>query len=187
MTVHARIGDGCGPWYVDASPGELRKNPARAGGLDTPVDDGGNFPPGLYLTIQAKTSQAVVITGVEVTALSRAALPKSGVVIVEDNPCGGAMETRDFDVDLAATPASVRPRESADGTTVDFPLKVSDNDPEQLGLLLSPGGRDVRFTVRVNWVAEGRSDSKLLDNGGPGYHVLTRPDLPTYPLSRLRS
>ncbi|MFG2173754.1 hypothetical protein ACGFMO_20690 [Streptomyces niveus] len=69
---------------------------------------------------------------------------------------------------------------SDSGELVDFPLKVSDSDPEELVLLLAPGERDIRFSVAVKWVADGESGSTVLDNDGRGYRVMGKPDLPTY-------
>jgi hypothetical protein len=143
----------------------------------TPTDKG--FPPEMELTLQAPTSQAVVITGVKVDVLERTAVPGSGTV-VEDPACGGTLTARPFDVDLTRSPAKVRAAASGDGTVVDFPLKVSAGDPEQIGLNLDPGDWRVRFTVEVGWIAEGEPGSKVLDNNGRGYQVMGMGGLPSY-------
>ncbi|MBT2365759.1 hypothetical protein J7E88_10650 [Streptomyces sp. ISL-10] len=185
VTVHHSYGIvGC-VRYTDATLDEMRRNPY--GTADPGVDayDGEGYPPELVLTLQTPTPKAVVVTGVKVKVLKRAAVPNSGVIVVE-RACGGSMMTRPFDVDLSKYPVKVLPRAADDGTTVDFPLKVSESDPEQLGLELDPGDWHVRFTVEVEWVADGERGSKVLDNNGRGFEVTGTGDLPTYMMPERR-
>ncbi|MEV6175358.1 hypothetical protein AB0L99_45155 [Streptomyces sp. NPDC051954] len=184
VTVYAESLDACVPMYFDASLEDVRGNPDAALQRGVPVHDGEHLPVELPLTLQAKTSQAVVITGVKVKVLSNTALPASGVIVNPDG-CGGGMTPRVFDVDLTATPVPVQPVASGDGETVDFPLKVSDSDPEQLSLQLDPGDHDVRFTVQVEWVADGEYGSEVLDNNGLGYRVMGNGDIPAYDKAEL--
>ncbi|WP_307659523.1 hypothetical protein [Streptomyces sp. V1I1] len=141
--------------------------------------DGDGYPPELVLTLQTPTPKAVVVTGVKVKVLKRTAVPTSGVIVGE-RACGGSMMTRPFEVGLSKSPVKVLPTAGDDGTTVDFPLKLSESDPEQLGLRLDPGDWHVRFTVEVEWVADGERGSKVLDNKGRGFEVSGTGDLPTY-------
>lgn len=70
---------------------------------------------------------------------------------------------------------------------VELPLTLQARSarPEQLGLCFDPRGRDVRFTVEVEWVADGQYGSKVLDNRGLGYRVMAKGGLPTHPEAAL--
>ncbi|MFJ8001143.1 hypothetical protein ACIQ7D_29130 [Streptomyces sp. NPDC096310] len=178
ITVYADRPYSC-PRYIDMPKADVRKDVDAAYAQGVRVSDKSGFPAELSLTLQAKTSQAVVVTGVKVKVLSNRAVPSSGFVVYGE--CGGGMTPRRFDVSLAKTPVPVRPAAPAKGDeVVDFPFKVADSDPEQLTLQLRPGERDIRFTVEVEWVADGEHGSKILDNAGQGFRVMGTGDLPTY-------
>lgn len=183
--MHSPGVGGCVPSYLGGSLGEVRKKERETPETDVvrrqgvPVHDGKGEPALISLTLQAKTSQAVVVTGLRMKILSTEPLPESGLMVRPDG-CGGPMAPRQFQVGLAKSPVSVDPVAPDGGELVDFPLKVSDSDPEELELLLDPGNRDIRFTVAVEWVADGEDGSTVLDNDGKGYRVLGKPDLPTY-------
>ncbi|MFJ2554786.1 hypothetical protein ACIO2V_04450 [Streptomyces sp. NPDC087534] len=167
------------PRYIDVPKAEARKDLNAAYDRGVRVSDKSGFPAELPLTLQAKTAQAVVVTGVKVKVLSNRAVPSSGFVVYGE--CGGGMTPRPFDVNLAKTPVSVRPVAPAKGDdAVDFPFKVADSDPEQITLHLQPGERDIRFTVEVEWVADGEHGSKVLDNNGQAYRVMGTGGLPVY-------
>ncbi|WP_329420371.1 hypothetical protein [Streptomyces sp. NBC_01268] len=175
---------GCVPRYVDASLEDLKREPDAAD-KGVPVHGARSEPVELPLTLQAKTSQAVVVTGVRITLLSAKAVPRTGVV-VEPDGCGALMTPRAFDVALTVTPTPVaEPVPGKNGAVADFPFKVSDSDPEVLTLRFDPGSQDVRFTVEVEWVADGEYGSKVLDNRGLGYRVMARGGLPLHPHAAL--
>ncbi|MFI1809667.1 hypothetical protein ACH414_04900 [Streptomyces sp. NPDC020422] len=184
LTVYDGGLGGCVPRYVDASLDELKRNPDAAE-TGVPVHGGRFDPVELPLTLQAKTSQAIVVTGIRIKILSIEPLPRTGVV-VEPDGCGEIMEPRPFDVALTEKPAPVaQPVADENGKQADFPIKVSDSDPEQLSLRLDPRGKDVRFTVEVEWVADGEYGSKVLDNRRLGYRVMDMGRLPSHPKAAL--
>ncbi|MFD5748164.1 hypothetical protein [Streptomyces sp. NPDC127033] len=184
VTVYADRLHSC-PRYVDMSKAGARKDLDAVYEQGVRVSDTSGDPAELSLTLQAKTSQAVVVTGVEIKVVSDRAVPSSGLVVYGE--CGGGMTPRPFDVNLARTPVPVRPVAPAKGDeAVDFPFKVVDSDPEQLTLQLRPGERDIRFTVEVEWVADGEHGSKVLDNDGQGFRVMGTGGLPTYGYGEMR-
>ncbi|RII06971.1 hypothetical protein DSC45_34655 [Streptomyces sp. YIM 130001] len=89
------------------------------------------------------------------------------------------MTPRVFTVDLTKSPAQARPEKSPGKKSADFPLKVSDSDPEQVSLLLEPGDREIRFAVEVMWIAGGESGVEVLDNNGLGFRVMGDGNIPT--------
>lgn len=177
LTVHAALGS-C-PVYMNKTLDELRQDSSsdklqKGVAVTSPQDD----PADLTLTLQAKTSQAIVVTGVTVRRLSAAPVPSTGSIVNKE--CGGAMYRRVFDVDLVAEKIDLRPVSEGAGKAVDFPLKVSDSDPEQLSLRLLPGDHDVRFTVEVNWISEGEAHSETVADGQPVLRVTGPGRLPVY-------
>lgn len=136
-------------------------------------------PATLPLVLQAKTDEAIVVTGIRVNVLSAEALPKDGE---EPSPPGNCVVTAHepmFDVNLTQTPVSVvSTARRAEPDRTDFPFTVSADHPKQLTLRINPGKRDVRFSLKVEWVADGEYGSAILDNGidrdprkGHGYRV----------------
>ncbi|MDT0478048.1 hypothetical protein RM863_38625 [Streptomyces sp. DSM 41014] len=146
-------------------------------------------PVHLPVTLQAKSDQSIVVTGVRVDLMANDPLPGKGSV-VKASGCGGGMTLRVFDVDLDGHPVSIKPavaQQPAGGVKAgpDFPFKVSSGDPEQLSLRLPSVKRDVRFSVTVEWVSEGEPGSVKLDNGGRGFRVMGPSTLPKYSRSTL--
>jgi hypothetical protein len=177
------------PVYLGA---ELQKDSGTATGI--PITTKPYEPAELPITLQAKTDEAIVVTGVEVNVLSSKPLPTKGGVANPDG-CGGVMNARAFDVRLTQTPVPVVATvESGSGSKAkDFPFTVSASDPEQLSLRLNPGNRDIQFSVKVEWVADGQYGSVTLDGDddrdptthGHGYRVMGRGNLPSIPQAKL--
>ncbi|WP_219621600.1 hypothetical protein, partial [Streptomyces sp. CB02959] len=136
-------------------------------------------PTTLPLVLQAKTNEAIVVTGIKVNVLSAKALPKEGEEPSHQDNCAVTAHQPMFDVNLTQTPASVAPTaRRAEPDRTDFPFTVSADHPKQLTLRINPGKRDVRFSLKVEWVADGEYGNAILDNGvdrdprkGHGYRV----------------
>ncbi|MEU4886350.1 MULTISPECIES: hypothetical protein [Streptomyces] len=187
LEVYSKGPMGCVPEYVDSSLSDLKRDPEGASGV--PVSAAGSEPVEMPITLQAKTSQAIVVSGLEVRVLSRVEVPVNGSIIEPDG-CGGLMSERRFDVNLKSLPASIEPhvdrRKGGSGDdVVDFPFKITSNDPEQVLLLLDPIDEDIRFSVKVEWVSGGEYGSVTLDNDGRGYRVIGPGNLPSYPKAEL--
>ncbi|MFG2173753.1 hypothetical protein ACGFMO_20685 [Streptomyces niveus] len=99
VTVHSEGVWGCMPGYLDASLDEVKKKQQKTPETDlvqeqgVPAYDGKGEPADLSLTLQAKTSQAVVVTGLQIKVLSNKPLPESGVMVGVEG-CGGGMTPR---------------------------------------------------------------------------------------------
>jgi hypothetical protein len=172
--------------YTDLPVDAVKKNYESAAKEGVPVATKDNYPPELPLTLQTKTSQAIVVTGVKIRVLSRRSLPNSGLVIDAQLNGGPQVPTHIFDVDFTRSVQTLASQNGKDRDLPyevedrDFPYKVSGSDPAQVVLLLHPGQRDVRFTVEVEWVSDGEHGSETLDNHGQGYRVMGQGDLPRY-------
>ncbi|MFD7082992.1 hypothetical protein [Streptomyces sp. NPDC059918] len=181
---------GCVPLYSTRSVSELKAKPGALRTEGVPVvDPQWGEAVTAPLTLQAKTDQSIVVTGVRVDVIAAKPVPTTGQVIDAED-CGSGIDVRPFDVDLASQPVSVRPTvtKGADGSQKrgpDFPFKVSSEDPEQLELRFPSVQGDVRFSITVDWVSEGKPGSVKLDNDGAGYRVMGLGGLPHQRLSAL--
>ncbi|MFE6742341.1 hypothetical protein [Streptomyces tubercidicus] len=133
LTAYAPGVDGCTPRYHDARLSELHEHPEKIdrSGVMIPTAE---LWPSINITLQAKTSEAIVVTGAKISVLSTRPLPERGAVV--DGECGGGIDQRAFDIDLRTNPASLKPtvERTAQGEVIrsrDFPFKVSSGDPEQ--------------------------------------------------------
>ncbi|WP_078970218.1 hypothetical protein [Streptomyces natalensis] len=125
-------------------------------------------PVTLPLVLQAKTDEAIVVTSVKVHVLSGHS--KAGFAYGKDpsvDKCAGTAHDPMFDVNLTQTPVSVVPAvRNAEPDRTDFPFTVSSDHPQQLRLRINPGKRDVRFSLKVEWVADGEYGSATLPDDG---------------------
>ncbi|MFF8101320.1 hypothetical protein ACF07S_16435 [Streptomyces sp. NPDC016640] len=120
-----------------------------------------------------------MVTGIRVNVLSAEALPKDEEEHSHPDNCAVTAHEPTFDVNLTQTPVSVVPTaRRAEPDRTDFPFTVSADHPKQLTLRINPGKHDVRFSLRVEWVADGEYGSAILDNSsdrdprkGHGYRV----------------
>ncbi|MCQ4211522.1 hypothetical protein [Streptomyces longispororuber] len=177
LTVHSTIGS-C-PVYTDKSLSQLRKDSSNDKlAQATPVTSPGDDPATLALTLQARTSEAIVVTGVTIHRVSAGPVPRKGSVI--EMECGGALSPRVFNVDLMRPQIRLVPVAKGAGKAVDFPFTVSAGDPEELDLQMFPGGHDVRFSVEVHWISEGEEHSETVMDGTQAFRVIGPGRLPTY-------
>ncbi|MGI5466165.1 hypothetical protein [Streptomyces sp. CA-132043] len=119
------------------------------------------------------------MTGIDVTIVSSKAPPHSKKEPPTD--CDDTVHDPAFDVNLAQHPVPVVPREKKPAPDhTDFPFTISPDRPKQLTLSVAPTKRDVRFKVKVEWVAGGEYGSVTLDarqgrtleGYGPGFRVV---------------
>ncbi|MER7762733.1 hypothetical protein [Streptomyces sp. NPDC097619] len=186
LTAHTIGPGGCVPLYSADSLATLKAQPDSLRLRGVPVaDPRWHEPVTAPVTLQAKTAQTIVVTAARIEVMSTERLPVTGRVIDAEG-CGGLMETRPFDVDLATHPVSLKPAltKAADGSVgraPGFPFKVSAKDPEQLELRFPTVPGDVRFSITIDWVSEGEPGTVTLDNGGAGYRVMGLGTLPRHP------
>jgi hypothetical protein len=136
-------------------------------------------PAVLPITLETKTDKTVLVTGIDVTVVSSKAPPHSKKEPPID--CGDTVHDPAFDVNLAQDPVPVIPRgKKPVPDRTDFPFTISSDQPKQLTLRVDPAKRDVRFKIKVEWVAGGEYGSVTLDGRqgrtleghGPGFRVV---------------
>jgi hypothetical protein len=136
-------------------------------------EQGGATTYGFELTVEGKTDTAVVIKRFRVIDLRKKSVPPDAVHLESCGPAGGAVTVRQFDVNLS-DPAKFTPVSGQDPITgedvpaVDFPFKVSNNDPEVF--LIEPTGPTCfcEWRLAIDWTSGGRAGTTIVDRGfGP--------------------
>lgn len=123
------------------------------------------------ITVQGKTSSAVVLEALRVRVVGRSA-PVERNVYFMDNGCGGSLTPRSFDVNLDASRPVAAPRSGHDGENaipaVRFPYRVSVSDPEVLLVTGRTVSCDCRWYLELEWSSGGRTGAvRIDDHGGP--------------------
>ncbi|MEV6742622.1 hypothetical protein AB0N14_39515 [Streptomyces sp. NPDC051104] len=145
--------------------------------------------PPIQVTVQGRTQQSVILTGMHINVTARHPKPATGIV-VQTGQCGGGVTQRHFDVNLSATPPTFTAKPAVDDYTgkvtspaVNFPYKISLTDPEVFELdVTKECAGDCTFTVVLDWVADGKNGSSILDNQGRGFRSIDAASLPRYQL-----
>lgn len=135
--------------------------------------NGGATHYGFELTVQGKTSTAVVVKRFRVVNLKRNPVPPDPVHVESCGPSGGAVTVRQFDVSLS-DPAKFTPVPGQDPVTgedvpaVDFPFKVTENDPEVFLLTATGTTCFCEWRLAIDWTSGGRTGTTVIDRGfGP--------------------
>lgn len=143
------------------------------------------YSPPLDMTVQGRTQESVLLTGMEVTVLRSAPPPTRGVVINTAFGCGAAQPQRSFTADFARSPVKVTADTGQDTNgkeipPVRFPFKVSLSDPEDFLVNAKNVTGDCAFAIVLHWVADGKAGTTTLDNGGKGFRLIKNGSLPAY-------
>ncbi|MEV4440961.1 hypothetical protein AB0K09_18470 [Streptomyces sp. NPDC049577] len=177
----------CGPtiWY-DGPPQQYFaawKNHTK----DTTATElvGDQYSPPVDMTVQGRTEESVLLTGMEVNVLRSAPPPTHGVIINTAFGCGGAEPQRPFTADFGHRPVKVTADAGQDDDgkpipPVRFPFKVSLTDPEDFLVHAKNIAGDCAFAIVLHWVADGKAGTTTLDNGGKGFRLISTNSLPSY-------
>lgn len=136
-------------------------------------EHGGASIYGFELTVEGKTDGAVVLKRFRVIDLRKKSVPPNAVHLMSCGPAGGAVTVRQFNVNFSDpvkfTPVPGQdPGTGEDVPAVDFPFKVSNNDPEVF--LIEPIGPTCfcEWRLAIDWTNGGRSGTTVVDRGfGP--------------------
>ncbi|MFF7437059.1 hypothetical protein [Streptomyces sp. NPDC008122] len=177
--------NGCGHTYLADRP------PARVPAPPAPADaarwaralgavDGGQTL--VRLTVQGKGTSAVVLQGLHVRVVGRAA-PLPWAAYRMDEGCGGAVTPRSFAVDLDAPRPLARSVDGYDASgeegrtipAVSFPYAVTAAEPEELLVSARAAGCDCRWYLELEWSAQGRSGVvRIGEPGGQAFRTSGR-------------
>jgi hypothetical protein len=137
------------------------------------------------LTVEGKTDAAVVLKRFRVIDLKRKTIPSDAVNLLSCGPSGGAVTVRQFEVNMG-DPLTFTPVPGEDPNTgdevpgVDFPFKVSNNDPEVFLLWPNGGTCFCEWRLAIDWTSAGRSGTTIVDRDfGP---IISDPSQDARPL-----
>ncbi|KOG32508.1 DNA-binding protein [Streptomyces resistomycificus] len=135
------------------------------------------------ITVQGRTSTAVVLEALRVRVVGRAD-PAAGTAYSMDHGCGGAVTPRYFDVDLDIDRPIARPVAGSDmGEPIPamrLPYRVSAQDPEVLLVTAATEGCDCRWYLELDWSSQGRTGTVRVDDHGRPFRTSSIKGLPRY-------
>ncbi|MFC3572944.1 helix-turn-helix domain-containing protein [Streptomyces yaanensis] len=176
-TADSQIWDGgCGHDYV------IQKEPAQV--PPPPVEqDAGVWAatqeavPGrqtmVQISVQGKSSTAVVLEALRVRIVSRGT-PVTGNAYAMGQGCGGDLTPRDFSVNLDVN------RPIAHARAVEFPYRVSAEDPEVLLVTATTETYDCKWYLELAWSSQGRTGTVRIDDHGRPFRTSGIKGLPHY-------
>jgi hypothetical protein len=136
-------------------------------------EHGGASIYGFRLTVEGKTDSAVVLNRFRVIDIKRKAPPADAVQLEPCGPAGGSVILRQVDVNLG-DPVKVTSVPYEDPITgdevpaVNFPFKVSNNDPEVFQIEPTGATCFCEWRLAIDWTSGGRTGTTVVDRGfGP--------------------
>ncbi|WP_328878368.1 helix-turn-helix domain-containing protein [Streptomyces sp. NBC_00299] len=177
---------GCGHDYVvDRPPSQVAPPPAPQdaeawAGSQNAVHGEQTM---IEISVQGKTSTAVVLKALRVRVVGRSA-PAGGTVYTMDQGCGGALTPRYFDVDLDKDRPIARPADGNDtGVKIPamrLPYRVSAEDPEVLLVDARTKTCDCSWYLELDWSSQGRTGTVRIDDHGRPFRTTGIKGLPMY-------
>ncbi|AYN43143.1 XRE family transcriptional regulator [Streptomyces dangxiongensis] len=136
------------------------------------------------ISVQGKTSTAVVLEALRVRVVGRTAAPPEGNVYAMDQGCGADMSPRYFGVDLDKDRPIARPVPGSDmGAPIPamrLPYRVSATDPEVLLVTAETATCDCRWYLELEWSSQGRTGTVRIDDHGRPFRTTGIKGLPHY-------
>ncbi|MEU9187747.1 helix-turn-helix domain-containing protein [Streptomyces sp. NPDC048484] len=177
---------GCGHDYV------IRKEPQQVPPPPAPQDAGTwaatqgavhGRETNVEISVQGRTSTAVVLTALRVRVVGRTA-PVPGTVYAMDQGCGGSITPRSFAVDLDKDRPIARSVPGNDTGTpipaVRMPYRVSAEDPEVLLVNARTETCGCSWYLELDWSSEGRTGTARIDDHGRPFRTSGIKGLPRY-------
>ncbi|MFJ3800464.1 helix-turn-helix domain-containing protein [Streptomyces sp. NPDC090088] len=186
-TADSQIWDGgCGHDYV------IAKEPAQVPPPPVQQDAGvwaatQRAVPGrqamVQISVQGKSSTAVVLTALRVRIVSRGT-PVTGNAYAMGQGCGSDLPPRNFSVDLDVDRPIAHARPGNDSgkpvPAVQFPYRVSAEDPEVLQLTATTEAHDCNWYLELDWSSQGRTGTIRIDDHGHPFRTSSIKGLPHY-------
>ncbi|WP_333774193.1 helix-turn-helix domain-containing protein [Streptomyces sp. IBSBF 3136] len=186
-TADSQIWDGgCGHDYV------IGKDPAQVPPPPVQQDAGvwaatQQAVPGqqtmVQISVQGKSSTSVVLTALRVRVVSRGT-PVTGTAYAMGQGCGSDLPPRNFSVNLDVDRPIAHPGPGNDSGTlvpaVQFPYRVSAEDPEVLQLTATTDAYDCNWYLELDWSSQGRTGTVRIDDHGRPFRTSSIKGLPRY-------
>ncbi|MFD3722270.1 helix-turn-helix domain-containing protein [Streptomyces sp. NPDC058674] len=135
------------------------------------------------ISLQGRSSTAVVLEALRVRIVSRGN-PVAGSAYAMDQGCGSDLTPRRFTVDLDIDRPIASPRDGADSAhtlpAVQFPYRVSAEDPEVLLVAATTQTYDARWYLELDWSSQGRTGTIRIDDNGRPFHTTSIKGMPHY-------
>ncbi|WP_444875804.1 helix-turn-helix domain-containing protein [Streptomyces rishiriensis] len=177
---------GCGHDYViDKPPTQVPPPPAEqdAGPWATAQGAVHGRETNVEISVQGRTSTAVVLTALRVRVVGRDA-PVPGTAYAMDQGCGGSLSKRYFAVDLDKDRPVAHPVAGNDAGTpipaVSLPYRVSSADPEVLLVTARTETCACAWYLELDWSSQGRTGTVRLDDHGRPFRTSGIEGLPRY-------
>ncbi|MHB9861026.1 helix-turn-helix domain-containing protein [Streptomyces sp. YIM S03343] len=137
----------------------------------------------VQISVQGKSSTAVVLEALRVRIVSRGT-PVTGNAYAMDQGCGGGLRPRDFSVNLDVNRPIAHARPGNDGEklspAVQFPYRVSAEDPEVLLVTATTEAYDCNWYLELDWSSQGRTGTVRIDDHGRPFRTSGIKGLPHY-------
>ncbi|MEU8574178.1 transcriptional regulator [Streptomyces asoensis] len=177
---------GCDHDYViDRQPAQVPPPPAQQDAAPWASAQGAvhGRETDVEISVQGRTSTAVVLTALRVRVVGRAA-PLPGVVYAMDQGCGGDLTKRYFAVDLDRDRPVARAVAGNDAGTpipaVSLPYRVSSTDPEVLLVTARTETCACDWYLELDWSSQGRTGTVRVDDHGRPFRTSGTEGLPRY-------
>ncbi|WP_344397812.1 helix-turn-helix domain-containing protein [Streptomyces longisporus] len=138
----------------------------------------------VQISVQGKSSTAVVLEALRVRVVSRGT-PLKGTTYDMAQGCGGGLGPRYFDVNLDINRPIARTVSGADdrgdpAPAVQFPYRVSAQDPEVLLVTATTQTYDCSWYLELDWSSQGRTGTVRIDDHGRPFRTSSIKGLPRY-------
>lgn len=137
----------------------------------------------VQISVQGKSSTAVVLEALRVRIVSRGA-PVTGNAYAMGQGCGSDLGPREFSVNLDVDRPIVHARPGNDSgrpvPAVQFPYRVSAEDPEVLLVTATTEAYDCHWYLELDWSSQGRTGTVRIDDHGRPFRTDSIKGLPHY-------
>ncbi|MGW3121565.1 helix-turn-helix domain-containing protein [Streptomyces sp. NPDC001107] len=138
----------------------------------------------VQISVQGKSSTAVVLEALRVRVVSRGT-PLKGITYDMAQGCGGGLGPRYFDVNLDINRPVARAVPGVDDKenhvpAVQFPYRVSAQDPEVLLVTATTEAYDCGWYLELDWSSQGRTGTVRIDDHGRPFRTSGIKGLPRY-------
>ncbi|RPF37223.1 helix-turn-helix transcriptional regulator [Streptomyces sp. TLI_185] len=139
----------------------------------------------VQISVQGRSSTAVVLEALRVRIAGRTT-PAPGNAYSTEQGCGGGLTPRYFDVNLdidRPIAHSVAGNDNDNGGTVpavQFPYRVSAQDPEVLLVTATTETYDCNWYLELDWSSQGRTGTIRIDDHGRPFRTSSIKGLPHY-------